>query len=528
MVRTLKIISLLIGALSLSSCAQVVAPTGGEKDTTAPEVLEINPRNETLNFNSKEIEIEFDEYVVLKNLKNQLLVSPPLKYSLQGRTKGKKLIFEIKDTLKANTTYVLNFGNAIVDLNEGNPIPNFQYVFSTGSIIDSLTLSGTVADAFDLKLEEGALLLLYPSNSEDSAVSKQLPTYVSRTDKSGEFEFTNLQKGTYKLFALIDKNDTYKYDRPDEKIAFLNSPITLGSIKSNPKLYTFSIPETNQFIEKEEASGGKLMVTFKLPVKKLTATLIDTSIKKFFKFIDYTGEKTVSLWHQNIAETRLSVAIQHGNFLDTIKFESKELTDDSDFKLEKELSGTQNYFEPISLLFNHPIRSIDKDLISIFDKNAQKINFSLTIDQNVLTKATLTLPKKPEGELAIQFLPGSFKDIYGISTDSINTVIKFNTSEDFGTLFVKTKGKIGANTILQLTNAKGEVEREYFGNDSIAIFKNLSAASYGLKLIQDNNKNKKWDTGDYYKKRQPEKIIVYNEGIAIRQNWDKEIIWVIE
>jgi uncharacterized protein (DUF2141 family) len=372
------------------------------------------------------------------------------------------------------------------------------------------------------------MLLLYPSNIEDSAVSKQLPTYVSRTDEGGKFEFTNLHKGTYKLFALIDKNDTYKYDRPDEKIAFLNDPITLGSIESNPKLYTFSIPETNQFIEKEEASEGKLMVTFKLPVKQLTATLIDTSIKGFFKFIDYTGDRTVSLWHQNIAKTRLSVAIQHGNFSDTIKFESKELTDESDFKLEKELNGTQNYFEPISLLFNNPIGSIDKDLISITDKNAQNINFSLTIDQNILTRATLSLPEKLEGELAIQFLPGSLKDIYGISTDSINTIIKFNTSEDFGNLFVKTRGKVGANRILQLTNAKGEVEREYFGNDSIAVFKDLSAASYGLKLIQDNNKNKKWDTGDYYKKRQPEKIIIYNEGIVIRQNWDKEIIWVIE
>ena len=113
----------------LSACAQVVAPTGGERDTTPPEILTLVPKNQSLNFSSSSFAVEFDEYVVLKNLKEQLLVSPPLKYSLENKIKGKSLIFTIKDTLKENTTYVFNFGNAIVDLNEGNPLSNFQYVF---------------------------------------------------------------------------------------------------------------------------------------------------------------------------------------------------------------------------------------------------------------------------------------------------------------------------------------------------------------------------------------------------------------
>ena len=158
----MKYFSLIFGVLLLSACAQVVAPTGGDRDLTPPEVMSLVPENQSLNFNANSFTLEFDEYVVLRKLKEQLLVSPPLKYSLESKTKGKNLIFTIKDTLKENTTYVFNFGNAIVDLNEGNPLSNFQYVFSTGPVIDSLSFSGKVVDAFDLTAEKDAVLLLYP------------------------------------------------------------------------------------------------------------------------------------------------------------------------------------------------------------------------------------------------------------------------------------------------------------------------------------------------------------------------------
>ncbi|MDA9312396.1 Ig-like domain-containing protein [bacterium] len=523
----MKYFSLIFGVLLLSACAQVVAPTGGDRDLTPPEVMSLVPENQSLNFNANSFTLEFDEYVVLRKLKEQLLVSPPLKYSLESKTKGKNLIFTIKDTLKENTTYVFNFGNAIVDLNEGNPLSNFQYVFSTGPVIDSLSFSGKVVDAFDLTAEKDAVLLLYPSNSEDSAVSKILPSYISRANEVGDFNITNLARGEYKLFALVDNNDNYLYDRADVKFGFLSNTINPENDTSEIKLFTFALPNEKQFIEKQEVFQNSLELTFNLAPKKIEFSLIDTAINNFVEQMEYEENK-VKIWYKKTAATKLSASINEANFSDTIKFTTAVLNDSSKLELKKELNGIQNYFEPLSLLFKRPIKAIEKDSIRFIDSDSNIVEFSISLDTNDVKQAQIKVNTPSPRSIFLQVLPNSFQDLYGFTNDSISSVLTFNSAEDFGNLLVKVKNMEEQNLILQLADTKGSVLKEYYTTDTLYRFTNLKAAEYRLKLISDDNENKKWDTGDYYKKQQAERVIIYNEVIGIRQNWDKEIIWIVK
>lgn len=527
MVKKTKFITSTCLLALLWACAQVVAPTGGERDMIPPVVLSLEPENQSLNFSSNKFTLEFDEYVVLRNLKEQLLVSPPLKYNLETKIKGKQLIFTIKDTLKENTTYVFNFGKSIVDLNEGNPLPNFQYVFSTGPVIDSLTLSGKVVDAFELTAEKDAVLLLYAFDSEDSAVSNQLPIYVSRTDENGVFNFTNLADGEYKLFSLVDKNDNYKYDRLDEKFGFLDSTVRPRDTLSNIKLFGFTLPEEKQFIEKQEVFENHLELTFKVNPKNVDLYLIDTTIENFVQFVEY-DEKKIKIWHKESSAKKLKMGVELINFTDTIKFTPKVLNDSLKLELITELSGKQNFFEPLSFEFNRPLKKINKELISLLDSDSNSVQFSLEFDTTDIRKA-LIKPKKLEYvNLLLTILPNAFEDINGRVTDTISTLLFFNTAEDFGNLTVKIKEFHTEHPILQLTNSSGKVLKEYFTIDTAYSFKHLPAANYGLKLISDENQNKKWEAGNYYENKLPEGVIIYDEIINIRQNWDKEIIWIIE
>jgi hypothetical protein len=196
----------------LASCAQVVAPGGGKKDTTPPQVLKYTPDSASLNFKGKTIEILFDEFIQLKDLNTQLIISPPLEFTPDINIRGKSLIIEFngKEVLKDNTTYCISLSNAIQDINENNAKENFSYIFSTGSYIDSLKLNGKVELAFDHKTENGILVMLY-SDLNDSVVYKSLPAYFGKTNDEGLFQINNIRAGKYNIRALKDVNANYKY-----------------------------------------------------------------------------------------------------------------------------------------------------------------------------------------------------------------------------------------------------------------------------------------------------------------------------
>jgi len=219
----------LIILLIIGSCANVVSPTGGTKDEQPPRVLRSTPQNYSPNYNGEEIRIYFDEFVELKELRQNLLVSPPLKNDPEIKLRGRSVVINIEDTLRENTTYNLFFGESIVDITEGNPLSNFQFVFSTGEYVDSLSVQGKIVDAATLEPAPDAFVMLYDSIF-DSVPMLQRPVYISKTNEEGTFNIRNMRDDEYLIFSLVDMNSNYLYDTPDEKIAFSDSLIKPGFI----------------------------------------------------------------------------------------------------------------------------------------------------------------------------------------------------------------------------------------------------------------------------------------------------------
>ncbi len=214
-------------SLLFPRCANIVPPTGGPRDTIPPEVVSSIPANFSTGFTGTEIQIEFDEFIQLRNINQQFIITPPQKERPDFRVRGRNLYIDLKTEPIANTTYTLNFGDAIVDLNESNAFSNYEFVFSTGDKIDSLSYSGIVLNAFDNKPVEGAIVMLY-EEINDSVPYRRMPLYANRTGKDGRFQMNNLRVDTFLVFAITDANNNYLYDRPgEEAIAFLDDYLYL-------------------------------------------------------------------------------------------------------------------------------------------------------------------------------------------------------------------------------------------------------------------------------------------------------------
>lgn len=235
--RFLRLVILVFIAL-WAACAQVGTPTGGPKDETPPKILVSEPPNRSTNFDDGEIVLTFDEYIQLQNINENLVTSPPLGEDVETILKNKKLIVKFHAPLADSTTYNLNFGEGIVDFNEGNVLKNFQYAFSTGDVIDSLQIAGKIVDAFTHQGKENIWLMAY-TNPTDSAPYQRLPDFICRTNAQGEFLLSNLRKNSYHLFALKDGNMNLLFDLPNETIAFLDTLVV-------PQAFTTVVNDTIQ------------------------------------------------------------------------------------------------------------------------------------------------------------------------------------------------------------------------------------------------------------------------------------------
>lgn len=215
----------------LISCAKISSPAGGPRDKTPPAVVKSTPPNATKNFRGNKIETEFDENIVLDNINDKFMVSPPMKKKPRVLSRGKSVLVEFDEKLKDSTTYTFYFQDAIKDLNEGNILPNFQVVLSTGPVIDSLSVTGNLYYANNLEVPEKTQIIMF-RNLDDSAVKKLLPEYITRVDPTGYFRIDNVRPGSYRLFGLKDNDNSKNYNLPDEEFAFMDSVISVTSEKN--------------------------------------------------------------------------------------------------------------------------------------------------------------------------------------------------------------------------------------------------------------------------------------------------------
>ncbi|MBN2212725.1 MAG: Ig-like domain-containing protein [Bacteroidales bacterium] len=222
-------------AVCFTDCAKVGTPMGGPQDKIPPQIVSSEPANYKSNFSDDRLEITFDEFVTIRNLSSELIVSPPLKERPTMRMRGKAFILNLNNELRDSITYTFNFGSAITDFHEGNVLLNYEFVVSTGDFLDSLSLTGRLLQAHDLQPGKDPALVMMYSNLNDSAPLQEIPLYLGKTGKEGDFTINNIKTGTYRIFALKDVNNNMIYDLPDESIAFSDSAFVF-----DPRITDFS------------------------------------------------------------------------------------------------------------------------------------------------------------------------------------------------------------------------------------------------------------------------------------------------
>jgi uncharacterized protein (DUF2141 family) len=553
--------------LLLASCAQIVSPGGGKRDSNPPKVLKYFPDSAKTSFASKTIQIDFDEYIQLKDLNNQLIISPPLNKTPDIAVKNKTLTiaFDKNEVLKTNTTYCISFGNAVQDMNEGNAIDNFKYIFSTGNFIDSLSLKGKVQTAFDHKTEKGILVMLY-SDLNDSVVYKSQPDYFAKTATDGTFEINNIKEGKYKIVAIKDVNGNYKYDGDAETIAFYDS-IVNPSDKKTINMELFQEPAKKVFLKKyTHPSYGKFEFVFNQGSDSIRIVNLSNDLKGVQEYVEFSKNKdSLTYWIANYQKDSIKLQVSNGNkIIDTVEF--KFINKEEALKSKKnplKLSvvsspnGNQSFDlnNKLSLIFSNPIslNSQFENFIFTIDTisvNSQLMDSYITFsniglryytlinvspdskkrirkNEGSFVKTDFYLPNKESSNYHLFIPPNSITDIFGLTNDTIKIDFKTREAKYYGSLKLKiVVSETKNNYIVQLLDEQGNVQRESHIKKAEELnFEYLHPKKYRLKIIVDENNNGKWDTGNYIQHQQPEKTIYNSELINVRSNWDLELDW---
>jgi uncharacterized protein (DUF2141 family) len=518
---------LLVCTTLISSCAKTGRPDGGPKDELAPLFVTSKPPYETINFSSKEIELRFNEFIKLKDLNKQLVVSPPLKNPLlitpQG-TASKFLKIEILDTLAINTTYIFNFGNAIEDNNESNKLEGFKYVFSTGSYIDSLETTGTVTDAFLNKKPKKTNIVLYRLDSTftDSIIYEKKPNYVTTALDTTKFNFTNLKKGKYLLLALGETSSNYIFNPTVDKIGFYRDTIRLpkDSILTRP-IKLFKEVQPYQFRRAKEAFKGKIEFGYEGEIKDLKVKLLSKVSDSFRSISRFEIDKdTLNYWHTPIAVDSLNFIISNDIFRDTVTVQFRKNKLDS-LKITPSTKGTLHLRDTFFLKSNNPIVKIDTSKIVFINKDTLRVKYS-SYNSKKENKIGFIFEKKQREKYSIRALPGSFTDIYTIKNDTLNYRFKTIELEDYGRITLNIVNIASKNLIIDLLSGKNNdeiIERKYISASETLVFNLLEPKTYVIRAIVDDNNNKKWDTGNYLRKELPENVIYYKEELKVRANY---------
>lgn len=525
------IFTFLLVTLFLSSCAKRATISGGTKDTIAPVMKQGFPPNYSTNFKEKEIKIVFDEYIKLKNLSKQLIVSPPMQRQpiITPTTASKILTIKILDTLKPNTTYSFNFGKSIEDNNEGNPYQQFKYVFSTGSVIDSLKLRGRVVDAYNKDVESFVSVMLYEYDEKytDSLVYKERPRYITSTlDSIKIFEIENLKPGKYKLIALKDKNSNNKYDPKADKIGFVSSIVTIPSDSIfTIKLFKETLPlKVNK---PSQANGSKLTLGYEGNFEKATVKTFDGSREVKNVLTKVIDKDSVLVWIPSLVKDSVRVEVSADNYKKSFSVRLKEQKNDS-LVLSPKFGNSLPLREAFVLKSSVPLLTIDSTLISVKsqDSTAQKFKISYN---NFMTEMKIDFPREALEKYKIEILPGALTDFYDKKNDSLRYSISTLNTSDYGNLRMTISNIKSYPVIVELSDTKGStVATKYLEEGNVVDFNLIDPMLYNIRIIYDRNKNRRWDEGNFLENLQPEEVIYFPAQIDVRANWDVDQPFILK
>ena len=525
--KKIQSLFLIVLVLSFSQCAKKGRPDGGPKDEDAPLFVTANPPYETINFDKNEINIYFNEYIKLKDLSKQLIISPPLNpenpplISPQG-SPSKYINIQILDTLLENSTYIFDFGNSVQDNNESNTLERFKYVFSTGAYIDSLTLSGSVKNSFKSESVENIKLLLYRLDSAytDSAVYNRKPDYVTSTLDSSNYEFSNLRKGNYLLVALNDARSDYVFNPKTDEIGFLKDTISLprdSIIKTELSIFKEELPYI--FRRGKEIRKGQLIFGYQGKPSNLKVENLSAVPDNFQTIIFPEKDKdTLNLWHSPIEKDSLIFKISNDNIIDTITVALRKKQLDS-LTVTKITGGVLNIKDTLFFSTNNPIIKIDTSRINFVHTDSINISYEAFISKKESTVGFL-FEKKFKTSYKLNLYPDALVDIFETSNDTVTSQFRTRSIEDYGEISLSIQNPKKVPVIIQLTDINDvTVAQETSSENKTISFNYLIPKKYKIRIIYDTNNNGKWDTGNYLEKKQPEPVQYFPEVQEIRPNW---------
>ena len=511
----------------LASCAKRGNITGGAKDTIAPILTASFPKNFSTEFKANTVKLTFNEFIKLKDLRKQLIISPPMKNEplILPVTPSKIITIKINDTLQDNTTYSFNFGQSMADNNEGNPYNQFKYIFSTGKTIDSLAIGGRVKDAYLKDVESFVSVMLYDVNKNynDSIVYKQMPRYVTNTlDSLKTFRLENLKAGKYLLVAMKDYNSNNKFDPKKDKIGFYKQFISVP----NDTVYELELFKENspfKAFKPTQASGNRLLLGYEgnIKLKENRPKIVLKNKGQILSSIitELPKKDSLQVWYRPIKTDSLSLELTQNKYHTDFTFKVRDQKKDT-LSIKAAQPGILNFRERFSLSSATPLTKIDKTKITLFNKAKETIPFTTEYDE-FHQLLYLDFKKEEDENYKLSFSKGAVTDFYEKSNDSVSIKFSTRTFADYGNLVVNLQNVKRFPVIVELTNSKGDaVATAYTDKNTNLNFSLLDPAKYTLRAIYDDNKNTIYDPGNFLAKQYAEEVIYFSKEVDVRANWD--------
>jgi hypothetical protein len=521
---------LIVPLVLICSCAQIVPLTGGAKDTEPPKLISSSPAQAAINFSENKVELVFNEYIKL-NSGSQITVTPCFNEQPEITINNNKLQLTFNEKLKENTTYFFNFKNAISDITENNIAEELQIYFSTGNIIDSAFVNGKIVNAEDLKPISNLSVGLY-IKQKDSIAFLEKPDYISQSNSNGEYKIPFVKKGEYTLIAIEDINKNKVYDI-GEKIAFERNKLVLDTNlfvnliafkEESDKLFFKKIislsPEKFliQLNKKIDEVGKKVLLNSKKEVVSNYKIYHKPNSDSLIIILKNVSRDTFYFRMDNIAEDAKLISQSKEELQSLFKrgrypFEIKSIINDkNNFPFYATLKFHSNFliseinYSKISL-------QTDDKLLQLAEQNIQFLDDSIYIN----------FKWNEQTSYNIVFYPGSVKDFFDRTNDTLKISFKTNAMEDLSKLTLNFS-KCNSNKILQLINSKNECvfQKNINGLDKLKISR-LLPDNYSLRLISDSNADGRFTSGNFIKKIQPEKLIENKEVIKLLPGWENEL-----
>lgn len=589
--RYILIFGIPAAILLIAACANMASPTGGAYDLEPPKVLKVSPDFNVTNYTKNRIDFEFDENVTIERPSEKIIVTPPQQRNPIIRSVNRKVRVELQDTLLANTTYTIDFTDAIRDNNEGNILENFSYSFSTGDKIDSLAISGRVVNAYDLEPLKGIYVGLH-SNLNDTAFTNIKFERISKTNEKGEFTIRGVGEGQYRVFALDDNTRKYMYQNMGSAVAFGDSIIEPYSVpavrqdsvfKKDKKTgfnifdtivdvnYTRFMPDDlvlrafvsnikRKYLQNVDRKENRLHVHFGAPTElPILEPLSFSPDKDWYVLERYATNDTLTYWIKDKDLLAIDTLAFKMTYLetdslnqdhwvtDTVKFaergrkrediKKKKKKDDEEpeivfLKMSSDLSSSLEVYSDIHFEFDEPLASDFAEKIKLeklIDTTYTQVdNFILTVDSLNPRRYSLRYRWNYGEEYQLSVDSASLTGFSGLWNDNFSQKFKIKSKDQYGEIAISLPGIGDLPAYVELVDKSDKPYRKIRVKREMVLFKNVIPGEYFARLVIDDNNNNRWDTGNYFENLQPELVFYCDKKFTIRANWQNEEHWPID